>query len=121
MTRRPPHSHLPRGLAGPVIALGVLIVSAAFAAAERVPAKGAPGRGAWSTARGNRQLTGFQPLPGQMRAVPGVVAKVALPTGAPALVPFAAKPGGEADRAIGLVDGGARCYDLQGKLLWETH
>src|SRR5262245_2006496 len=93
-----------RSPGGRVIGLGVLLVFAAFGASQAGRENGALGRGAWPTPRANRQLTGYQPLPGRMRTAPVVAAKVALPTAAPPLVPFASKPGGAADRVIALVD-----------------
>src|SRR5262245_47490115 len=108
---------------------GILAIILAFLAAGACPGaithsvgtreKGPPGREpavGWPTPRHNRRLTAIQPLPGRMSSAPGVVARVTFPRGRAALVPFASRPGREPDRAVALVDGGLRCYRLDGQL-----
>jgi hypothetical protein len=100
--------------------VGCLVVLAARAvAATMSPASGLPGD--WPTPRQNRHLTAAQPLAGKMRSAPQVVARLSLGQTQGQLHPFASGPGGAVDRVLGISDGSARCYRLDGRLLWEKH
>src|SRR5579884_283252 len=88
-------------------------------AARKMPPVETPG--AWPTPRQNRCLTSVQPLPGNIRVAPKIMSKIAFPTGQGALYPLVSKPGGPIDRVVALENGALRCYQPEGKLLWETH
>lgn len=97
------------------LALAAWGLALPLAAAREAPV------GTWPSPRQNRRLTAFQPLPGAMRVAPEVRSQVTVGEVSAALVPFASRPGGAPDRAVALPDGRLRCYDLDGKLLWEVH
>lgn len=94
-----------------------LTVFTALLAAE--PALAA--KGDWPTPRQNRRLTAIQPLPGKMRTAPEVVARQSFGKGKGQLRLIASKPGGAEDRVVSIADGRLRCYQRDGKLLWDIH
>lgn len=90
------------------------------AAPECAPAPAADA-GSWQTARQNRQLTGIQPFPGRMKRAPKIAAALPFPHSQGDVTAIASRHGGAKDRAIVLASGRLRCYDLDGRLRWETH
>jgi hypothetical protein len=75
----------------------------------------------WPTPRHDTLLTARQPRPGAMKRAPVVLTRTPIAPGQAYLRPFAAKPGGAADRALALSQGALRCYALSGKSLWTSH
>jgi hypothetical protein len=92
------------------------VITALLAAEPALAAKGD-----WPTPRQNRRLTAIQPLPGKMHAAPEVVARQSFGQGKGQLRLIASKPGGAEDRVVSIADGRLRCYQRDGKLLWDIH
>ena len=100
-------------------ATGAAEVASSDTTPQRVVAD--PRRGGWLTPRGNSRLTGGQALSGRLRGAPQVVARHRFASLPPALHPFSSTAGKAADRVLHVRDGRARCYALDGALLWESH
>jgi len=134
-----PDRHLPKGLT-PVLSrklrldpfrrrprtAAAIVVAASLCsqfplAADGSPSAGTDRPGTWPVPRQNRALTGIQPLAGRMTRAPQIVAEIPFPKGPAALHPFASRPGGPVDRALGLANGRLGCYRLDGTLLWQAH
>jgi hypothetical protein len=92
-----------------------------ISSAEERPEREPERPGSWPTPRQNRQLTAVQPLAGQIRHAPVIVASLPFARGQGAMRVIASKPSGTPDTAIVIADGRLRCYRLDGKPLWETH
>jgi len=75
----------------------------------------------WPTPRRDTHLTARQACPGTMRAAPKVLTRTPIAPATAHLRPFSSRPGADVNRALALGDGALRCYDLSGKLLWQSH
>lgn len=119
MTREDDVEITRREFCGRAAAAGLALTHPAFFV---VGGEAAPKRkGDWPTPRQNRQLTSIQPLPGKIASPPKVVASIPFGTGQGALTGIASKLEGAVDRAISIASGKVSCFDLDGKLLWESH
>ena len=115
-----------RDFAEMAAAMGLtLLCTERSASAEIRPAPGYPPGadrpGSWATPRQNRQLTAVQPLAGQVRRPPRIVATLPFARGPGAISVIASKPNGTPDTVITIADGRLRGYRTDGKLLWESH
>jgi hypothetical protein len=77
--------------------------------------------GDWPTPRQNRCLNSVQPLAGKLRRAPKITAAIPIGKGQGMPLTFASKPDGPPDRILSLAYGALRCYEPNGKLLWESH
>jgi len=75
----------------------------------------------WPTPRHDTHLTARQPCRGTACRAPTVITRTPIAPGSAPLRRFASKPGGNDDRALALIHGALRCYNLSGHLLWQTH
>ncbi len=110
-----------RDFCGAAAAIGASLVVSEISPPAEAAAKPVIDAGSWPSQRQNRQLTSIQRLPGKMKSAPKIVSSLQFERGKGLVTTIASVHGGPPDRAIVIADGRLRAYNLDGKLLWETH